>query len=173
MAEVIRVIEDPGVKAVAVAQVCGRRAGTIWEGWIEFQTDDGAWRRSPRETTQPDREALAYWAGGISPTYLEGALARALTPAPVATRVAAAEPQFDEPAPAVAPPPIVTERAVLDPYSVAAKGESLLRQELGALRAWHLRNIVRAYDLAEPSLDLESLTAPELIELIVTAVLPE
>jgi hypothetical protein len=171
MAEVIRVIDEPGVEAVATAQVCGRRAGTIWEGWIEFQTDDGVWWRSPRETTQPDRDALAYWAGGLSPTYLEGALARALTPTPAAPIVVAAEPQFDEPAPPSAPPLVGADRAVLDPFSVAAKGETVLRQELNALRAWHLRNIVRAYDLADPALDLEGLQAPELIELIVSAVL--
>jgi hypothetical protein len=35
-------------------------------------------RRSPVETTQPNREALAYWASGIEPVYLEGALERAI-----------------------------------------------------------------------------------------------
>jgi hypothetical protein len=29
------------------------------------------------ETTQPDRAALEYWASGIEPIYLDGALARA------------------------------------------------------------------------------------------------
>jgi hypothetical protein len=35
-------------------------------------------RRSPVETTQPNREALTYWASGIEPVYLEGALERAI-----------------------------------------------------------------------------------------------
>jgi hypothetical protein len=60
------------------AQVAGRQAGNVWEGWIEFAAADGSdVRRSPRETTQPDREALEYWATGLSPTYLEGAFRRA------------------------------------------------------------------------------------------------
>jgi hypothetical protein len=63
-----------------------------------------------------------------------------------------------------------TDRAVLDPFSVGAKGETLLRSELGALRAWHLRNIVRAYALAPAEIDLEALSEPELVELIVAAV---
>jgi hypothetical protein len=35
-------------------------------------------RRSQIETTQPNREALAYWASGVEPVYLEGALGRAI-----------------------------------------------------------------------------------------------
>jgi len=132
-------------------------------------------RRTPRETTQPDRDALVYWAHGLSVTYLEGALARARERLKI-TRRELPEPYFDEPAPAVVTETILAgpsmDRAVLDPFSVGAKGEDLLRRELGALRAWHLRNIVRAYELADESLDLEALSAPELIELIVSAVQP-
>jgi hypothetical protein len=59
---------------------------------------------------------------------------------------------------------------VLDPFSVRTKGEEILRRELGALRAWHLRNIVQAYSLAdEHRVDLEALDEPELVELIVQA----
>ena len=53
-----------------------REDGT-WEGWIEFSGWAGDERRTGRETTQPSREALAYWASGLEPVYLEGALARA------------------------------------------------------------------------------------------------
>lgn len=35
-------------------------------------------RRTRRETTQPSRDALRYWATGLEPTYLQGALERAL-----------------------------------------------------------------------------------------------
>jgi hypothetical protein len=35
--------------------------------------------RTPRETEQPNREDLAYWATGLTQVYLEGALTRALT----------------------------------------------------------------------------------------------
>ncbi len=48
----------------------------------------------------------------------------------------------------------------------------VVTQELGALRAWHLRNIIRAYRLADDARDLDVLSEPELVELIVRAVGP-
>jgi hypothetical protein len=173
MAEVVRVIDEPillnGVPYTV--QVCGRRNGHLWEGWIEFvAADKSDVRRTPRETTQPDRAALVYWAQGLSPTYLEGAMARALTRVTVTVRKAP-KPFFDSPAPSPVivhgEPPTEVDRAVLDPFSVGAKGEDLLRAELGALRDWHLRNIIRAYDLADPSLEIERLSTSDLIEVIV------
>jgi hypothetical protein len=53
------------------------RADGKWEGWLEFHPAAGAVRRTGRETTQPNREALAYWASGLEPIYLDGALTRA------------------------------------------------------------------------------------------------
>lgn len=57
-----------------------RREGT-WSGWIEFVPADGgrasATLRTGQETSQPDRRAVEYWAGGLEPVYLEGALTRA------------------------------------------------------------------------------------------------
>ena len=57
-----------------------RKGRTVWEGWLEFTPvgGRGIMRRSPVETTQPNREALSYWASGIEPVYLEGALERAI-----------------------------------------------------------------------------------------------
>jgi hypothetical protein len=57
-----------------------RRGATVWEGWLEFSPVGGRGivRRSAVETTQPNREALAYWASGLEPVYLEGALERAI-----------------------------------------------------------------------------------------------
>ena len=56
-----------------------RRRGGTWTGWIEFSPHGGGLvRRTPRETTQPSREALLYWALGLDEVYLEGALERAL-----------------------------------------------------------------------------------------------
>ena len=50
----------------------------LWEGWIEFiPLTGGAPLRSPRETTQPKRADTIYWATGLTPVYLEGALVRA------------------------------------------------------------------------------------------------
>ena len=48
-----------------------------WEGWIEFHSAGGKVLRTARETTQPNREALAYWASGLEPLYFEGAFTRA------------------------------------------------------------------------------------------------
>jgi hypothetical protein len=55
------------------------RAGGTWVGWLEFRplSGVGAVLRTERETTQPDRGALEYWASGLELIYLEGALARA------------------------------------------------------------------------------------------------
>lgn len=54
------------------------REDGMWEGWIEFQPLDGGLpRRTGRETTQPSRVTLAYWASGLEPLYFEGAFERA------------------------------------------------------------------------------------------------
>src|SRR5688572_18026677 len=65
-----------------VARVCGRKADDgLWDGWIEFEpTDGGPVLRTPRETKQPKRSDLDYWASGLTPAYLEGALERAIHP---------------------------------------------------------------------------------------------
>jgi hypothetical protein len=57
-----------------------RKGQTVWEGRLEFTPlgGRGMVRRSEVETTQPNREALAYWASGVEPVYLEGALERAI-----------------------------------------------------------------------------------------------
>ena len=66
-----------GEEYVAHAYGEARDDGT-WEGWLEFApAGGGAARRTGRETTQPDRDALAYWASGLEPVYLDGAFARA------------------------------------------------------------------------------------------------
>ena len=50
-----------------------------WHGWLVFEPLAGLSRslRTDRETTQSDRPALEYWASGLEPVYLEGALERA------------------------------------------------------------------------------------------------
>jgi hypothetical protein len=161
------------------ARACGReRTDRLWEGWIEFVPDDASSvLRSGRETTQPNLADLQYWATGLTPVYLEGALARALAGPPrerAAPRVEA--PTYEAPAPAAAEPegarvadPV--PQPVLDPFSVYTKGEDRLRQQLRALSAGHLRTIVRAYDLAiGRDMDLEVLTEAELVALIVSGV---
>lgn len=64
------------------AEACGGVSEDgLWEGWIEFsaETSDLVYR-SARETTQPNRNDLLYWAKGLTEVYLEGALKRALGP---------------------------------------------------------------------------------------------
>jgi hypothetical protein len=68
-------------------------------------------------------------------------------------------------------PAAVEPSSVLDPFSVYQKGEALLRKELGAMSAWHLVNIARAYELTDADpLTLNRLPSVELIELIVGGV---
>ena len=69
-----------------VARVYGRaRADGTWEGWIEFVAVGAAVvLRTEQETTQSNRESVAYWASGLEPAYLEGAFARARKASPVA-----------------------------------------------------------------------------------------
>jgi hypothetical protein len=177
MAHVIRTyapLLTTGDGRVYAARSVGReREDGTWEGWLEFVPSDASpVIRSARETTQPNLADLEYWASGLTAVYLEGALERTLTPPPVITVPAPERPVYDEPAPP-ATPVVVTEEpepeAILDPFAVYAKGESLLRRQLGALAPRHLRNIILAYDLAE-DIDVEALTEPELIELIVSSV---
>jgi hypothetical protein len=57
-----------------------REDGT-WIGWLQFMPrgSGGIVWRTQRETTQPTRLALRYWALGLEPVYLEGALDRAIS----------------------------------------------------------------------------------------------
>ena len=53
----------------------------LWEGWIEFLpagTNDRDAIRTGRETEQPKRADLMYWAQGLTQVYLEGSLERAI-----------------------------------------------------------------------------------------------
>lgn len=54
-------------------------ASGIWVGCIEFTPASGSGPvlRAEHETTQPNREAVAYWASGLEPIYFEGAFQRA------------------------------------------------------------------------------------------------
>jgi len=145
----------------------------MFEGWIEFVSTDGDQvLRSQRETTQPNLPDLQYWATGLTPVFLEGALARTLD-----TRKPRSEPPsppaFDAPAPSqsAAPASVPLGDAVLDPFSVYAKSPDLLAQELRALRGWQLRRIIRAYALAdEDAVGLEMLSEPELASVILRSV---
>jgi hypothetical protein len=63
-----------------VARTYGEeRSDGTWIGWLEFAPiDEGIPKlRTDRETSQPNRRALEYWATGLEPVYLEGAFERA------------------------------------------------------------------------------------------------
>jgi hypothetical protein len=59
--------------------ICGQeRTDGTWEGWIEFHPLSlKSILRTDQETSQPNRAALEYWADGLAPVYIDGALARA------------------------------------------------------------------------------------------------
>jgi len=61
------------------ARVFGdERPDGTWEGWLEFYSSDRVPAlRTAQETSQPNRTTIQYWALGLEPLYLEGALARA------------------------------------------------------------------------------------------------
>jgi hypothetical protein len=154
-----------------VARACGTEsaAGT-WLGWIEFIGEDGTVIASPRETTQPNRKDTLYWATGLTPVYLEGALERTLKPLVRPEARPSVPPLTDGPAAdsSIEAAPV---GSILNPFSVYRKGESLLRNELGALSPWHLVNIISDYQLSrdQPAV-LNALSASALVELIVATV---
>ena len=105
MAEVLvqfdSTVKDPSGRGYT-AKVCGREnEDGLWEGWIEFDAGDGsAVLRTPRETTQPKHTDIEYWAGGLTATYLEGALHRAMDPETpdLRPRTVSSKPAYDRPA---------------------------------------------------------------------------
>jgi hypothetical protein len=184
MAEVLvkfdSLLEGPDDRSYQ-ARACGRQMANDerWEGWLEFVPTDGKPAlRTPQETVQHDREQLRYWAEGLTPVYLAGALERALDPRPAVLVETPLRPTYDEPAPPVVhiaaerPPATTQPDAILDPFHVhSLQGEDLLRKELAALDPTHLRQIIRAYDLVdEEALDLMKMSRASLGDLIVAAV---
>lgn len=160
-----------------LARTCGRSGeGTMWEGWIEFVPLEGEARpiRSRRESTQPSRESLVYWATGLTPVYLKGALDRALD-APVRQRLPRRiEPLFDGPAPEPEPevarstlPPAVPH-SILDPFHVYTQGEDVLIGGLDALDMPRLRDVVLAHDIPGVP-EVQTATRTELTTAIVIA----
>ena len=134
-------------------RACGRvDENGLWEGWIEFVPDRAGAEamRTQRETEQPNRDDLMYWAQGLTHVYLEDALVRALAPTPIRTsNVVASKPRFDGPASHREPRSSgATSHAVLNPFDVYQQGEDVLVRQLSALQAARLREIVVEYGLA-------------------------
>lgn len=163
------------------AQAAGEEVeGGLWHGWLEFQAADDASDAlvSGRETTQPNRTNLEYWAQGLTKVYLEGALDRAVSLAAVPPE---RQPTYPEPSLFNAPgsrgkprlPSAVSgkPRAILDPFQVYAQGEGILRSELNALSFDHVAAIAAANRIGASTLSgINSSSKPDLIEAIVAEV---
>jgi len=161
-----------------IARACGRECPDgHWEGWLEFvPLDGGIVVRSARETTQPNRVDTEYWATGLTPIYLEGALQRALEPVQVVERTIDVRPAYDAPAPdrpivSVSGTRTARARPVLNPFEVYQQGEDILRGQLAALDAPRLRDIIRGYSLtAGDTAELLRVSEAELSDRIIAAV---
>lgn len=155
MSEVLFAFSDPvpGPDGITwAARACGAPLDNgLWEGWIEFIPDAGGdFVATGRETTQPNRADTLYWATGLTPVYLEGALHRALSPVV---------------------PPAPRPSSIFNPFSAYRNGEGMLRRQLAALATRHLVNIALAHELTDQPRDvLEALSDADLIEMIVAAV---
>lgn len=157
------------------ARACGRqRADGLWEGWIEFDAAGGGTIQTGRETTQPNRADLMYWATGLTAGYLDGALLRTLRPERrIDARVdARARPAFSGPdLRDQRESGAVPAHAVLDPFQVYAEGADVLRGQLSALSAGQLGNIVKAYGLSGETAEvIDRMARPDLVALILAAV---
>jgi len=177
MAEVLRSFDDPisddlGTYHVRVVGRCCDDGG-MWEGWLEFESLDGTGETlvGGVESTQPGREHLVYWAGGLTPVFLEGALHRARSPLVVRTRVVE-EPKSSAPAPRVVRSVQGSFKpdAVLDPFDIGERNLDILDQELRALNRPRLQNIITAYDLNPGGEDVSWMTDAQLVRFIVVAV---
>ena len=73
-----QVVRDAEGRGYAASVHALERSDGIWETWLEF---NGLGRdvtlRSEHESEQPNRRAVLYWASGLQPSYLDGALLRA------------------------------------------------------------------------------------------------
>jgi len=140
-----------------IAQACGAVADdNLWEGWIEFLPLEAEESpvRTPRETEQPNRNDLIYWAQGLTAVYLDGALARALEAREeIAPPNIAARPAFERAARTghEGTGSRSMPRAILDPFEVYQQGEDVLIAQLGALEAPRLRDVAVAYGFAARS----------------------
>jgi len=91
------ILKGPGGEAYVARAYMDRQPGGLWEAWLVFfSLSTGTAIATDRETTQGKREHVLYWATGLGPTYLHGALDRALDLRPevqLARRAARAERQ--------------------------------------------------------------------------------
>jgi hypothetical protein len=177
MAEVLVTFDEPVRDQLGEyqARAIGRLgADGMWEGWIEFVPIDGSTEVlvTGVESTQPEHEHLVYWATGLTPVFLEGALHRARRPVTVRVRPVevpnTVAPKPRDPVVSRVMPP--GPEPVLDPFDIGGRNLDILRQELTALNRPRLINIIAAYDLNPGGEEVSWMTDRQLVQFIVTAV---
>jgi len=73
------ILRGPAGEPYVARAYMDRQPGGLWEAWLVFfSLRNGVAIATDRETTQSRREHVLYWATGLGPTYLKGALERAL-----------------------------------------------------------------------------------------------
>jgi hypothetical protein len=73
------ILQAPSGEQFVARVYADRQRGGLWEAWLVFfSLTTSTVLATDRETTQGKREHILYWASGLSPTYLQGALERAL-----------------------------------------------------------------------------------------------
>jgi hypothetical protein len=81
MSEIVHEFSEPfsdESRRFRVQAIGSMRSDGTWSGLLRFiDLASGQTFDTSQETSQPTREALQYWASGIEPVYLEGALKRA------------------------------------------------------------------------------------------------
>jgi hypothetical protein len=169
-------VAGPGGKTYFAQAAGNELEGGLWEGWLEFQPIDGEADAlvSGRETTQPNRTNIEYWAQGLTTIYLEGALARAISvsaPPPEKRPLKDEAALFSAPGTrTVAQPPgrgPVVPRPILDPFEVYAQGEEILRRELHALARDHIESIASGYRIGNSPNGIDVVSKADLIDAIV------
>lgn len=130
-------------------RACGRaREDGLWESWIEFDpvSHDNGPLRTSRESIQPNRDDLMYWAQGLTQTYLEGALNRAVNLSVPRQSSSVPTHDLDEVAAEVgSTTKPASPRAVINPFEVWEQGEHILVRQLAALSPARLRDVAVAY----------------------------
>ncbi|MGI8509270.1 MAG: hypothetical protein ACR2MQ_08100 [Gemmatimonadaceae bacterium] len=157
MSEVLVQFDEPQPAAdgrIFIAQVNGQRVSDgLWEAWIEFYPNEGGEPVSTRrETEQLTRGDLRFWAAGLTRAYLSTALARALSPARATASRDSLRPgaMWSDEHMVLDTNRVHSTPAALDPMETyRCGGEYRLRQELRALDAKQLRDVIAAYDIPE------------------------
>ena len=180
MSDLLVQFDEPQPSAdgrIFIAQVMGSPLATgLWEAWIEFHPRVGGEPvRTGRETEQLSRGDLRFWAAGLTREYLQYALKRALDPEHA---IVPEERPRELDVPASMESTVMETNSlragipVLDPVRVYQQsGEYTLRQELRALDAGQLADIISAFSIADMDVvDLARTYEDALAERIVAGV---